>query len=88
VLGVGQAVGCIELAGFNIQTDAGAGDQVAIDSVPGRLKLRIGTAKPLAVPQVHASLVPDLDVGVQVLEQALRALNDLILGLQDRSSSK
>ncbi|MCY1460486.1 hypothetical protein D9M71_780500 [compost metagenome] len=71
MLGVGQAVGRIDLAGFNIPTHAGTGNQVAIDPVLGRLKRRIVPAKPLAIPQVNASLILEFNVHLEVLEQPL-----------------
>ncbi len=71
MLGVGQAVGRIDLTRFDIQTNAGAGNQVAIYPVFSRLKPWIIPAKALAVPQVDAGLILDLNVHVQILEQTL-----------------
>jgi hypothetical protein len=80
LLSIGQAVGCIDLARFNIQTHAGTGNQVAVDPVSGLLQLRIIPAKPLAVPQVNASLILELNVHIEVVEQMPSGLDDLILG--------
>jgi hypothetical protein len=81
LLGVAQAVRSIDLTRFNIQANARTRDQIAINPVLDRPKLRINPTKLLAVPQVYASLVLDLNIHPEVLEQRLSGKDYLILSL-------
>ncbi|MNJ52474.1 hypothetical protein D3C77_478100 [compost metagenome] len=81
MLDVGETVRCMDRTGLGIQRDAGTGNQVAIDTVCGGLKLRIRPAKSLAVPEVNACLILHLDIHPKVLKELLSRLDDLVLGL-------
>jgi hypothetical protein len=64
LLDVGQAVGRIDFTRFSIQPNTRTRNQVTINTVFDRLKLRVRPAKPLTVPKVNARLILDINVNV------------------------
>ncbi len=64
-----QTERCVNVARFNLQPDTGAGNEVAINTVPGRLELRTISAKPLVIPKMDACLVLDVDIDAQIMKE-------------------
>lgn len=71
MLYVGQAVWRIDFTRFSIQSNTRTRNQVTINPIFSRLKLRIRPAKPLAVPKVDASLILEIYFNFKVLEETL-----------------
>ena len=65
-----QSVRRIYLTRARVQANAGTRNKIPVNSVPGRLKLRISPAETFAVPEMNASLILDIDLCVKILEAA------------------
>jgi len=78
---VGQTVRRIDPVRFNIQPNARTRNQVSIDAISYRLKLRIRPTKPLVVPKVNTGLILDFDIYLKVTEKTLSRGDNLIFCL-------
>lgn len=76
-----KALRCIHLFRARVQANACTRIEIPINSVLGRLKLRIGLAEAFAVPEMDTSLILDIGLCVKIMEKLLGTEDSVILGL-------